>query len=180
MHLFIKDMTAFLPAHYLFEKTVFPFASGVKVFESEDEARQYTVRRKNVSACNQWFRVLIPSREHFLELNQPLAPQPPNLLESLLSAQALDAISEKKPDYIEKRKFFYSLESVEAYLMHLIHIFHDDSLSRTVSYISYFGVAGIILPQYDHGETFLLFDAQQNIIIKEIKREKIPHTILVS
>jgi hypothetical protein len=182
MRFFIKDTTAFLPAHYLFEKIDFPFASGVKVFESEDEARQYTVRRKNVRSLNQWFRVLIPSREHFLELSQPLSNQSPHLLESLLSTQALDVISKEKNDYIEKRKFLYAFESVEAYLIHLVQFFSGsgDGPSRTVSYLSYFGAAGIILPQYDHGETYLVFDARQNIIIKEIKREKIPHTILVS
>jgi hypothetical protein len=181
--MFIKDTTAYMPAHYLFEKKTYPFAAGVNVFQSEDDARKYTVRRKNVRTLNQWFRVLIPSRDHFLELNRPLANQPPGLIESLLSTQAIDSISEEKPDYIEKRKILYSLESAEAYLMYLTQkVFSSshNSLSKTVSYLSFYGTAGIILPQYDTGESYLVFDARQNIIIKQIHREHIKHTILVS
>jgi hypothetical protein len=186
--MFIKDAAAYMPAHYLFEKKTYPFAAGVNVFQSENDARKYTVRRKNVLALNQWFRVLIPSRDHFLELNRPLANQPPGLIESLLSTQALDSISEEKPDYSEKRKFLYSLESAEAYLLYLNQkvfslssaIPPHDGLSKTLSYLSFYGTAGIILPHYDDGESYLVFDARQNIIIKEIHREHINHTILVS
>jgi hypothetical protein len=186
--MFIKDTAAYMPAHYLFEKKTYPFASGVSVFQSEDDARKYTVRRKNVRALNQWFRVLIPSRNHFLELDRSIANQPPGLVESLLSAPALDPIPGEKLDYVEKRTFLYSLESVEAYLMYLSqNVFASsnafpphDGISRTVSYLSFFGAAGIILPQYDTEESYLVFDARQNIVIKEIRREHVEHTTLVS
>jgi hypothetical protein len=186
MRLFIKDTTAWMPSHYLFEKFEYPFGSGVKVFESENEARRHTVRRKNVRALNQWFRVLIPSADHFLELDAPLSAQPLPLQESLLSPEALSFAGENHDDgyseeqIILKRKILSSFPSAEEYIIYLTKNIAGSQPSRTVSYLSYFGVAGITCPSSGSGDTFLVFDARQNIIIKEIKRQEIPHTSLVS
>jgi hypothetical protein len=189
MRLFIKDTAAWMPSHYLFEKFELPFGSGVKVFESEDEARRFTVRRKNIRAFNQWFRVLIPSQDHFLELSAPLSEQPLRLRESLLSEEAVAALffaGENHEDPFDgeqilmKRNILSAFPSTEAYAGYLTQHISGSQPSRTVSYLSYFGVAGIRYPGSGSGNVFLVFDARQNIIIKEIKREHMPHTSLIS
>jgi hypothetical protein len=183
----IKDTTAWMPAHYLLEKFEHPFGSGVKVFEAEDEARRYTVRRKNARACNQWFRVLIPSPDHFLDLNAPISEQPLQLQESLLSEEAIGALFFSAENHnavydeeqlLLKRKILSAFPSAEEYLVYLTNNISGGQSSRTVSYLSFFGVAGITCP--GSGNVFLVFDARRNIILKEIKRETIPHTALVS
>jgi hypothetical protein len=191
MRIFIKDTAAWMPAHYLFANFEYPFASGVKVFDSEVMARRHTVRRKNVYAYNQYFRLLIPSPEHFLQLNAPLSEQPLQLQESLLSKEAIAAIfmaEEKQNDWysdetvILKRNILSAFPSTEEYIMYLTKIISGNQPSRTVSYLACFGVAGLVLPPSGSGsgDAFLVFDARQNIIIKEIKRELIPHTLLIS
>jgi hypothetical protein len=191
MRLFIKDTAAWTPAHYLFERNTYPFGSGVTVFETEDDARRHTVRRKNVRALNQWFRVLIPSRDHFLNLDAPVSSQPLQLREALLSREAIESFlfSRETHDgvYAEERillhrKTLTAFPSAESYIMYLAKHISGSQPPRTVSYLAYFGVAGLVLPPSDSGsgDTFLVFDARQNIIIKEIKRELIPHTLLVS
>jgi hypothetical protein len=187
MRLFIKEKTAYMPAHYLFEKTAYPFGEGITVFEDEEEARRRTVKRKNARAFNQWFRVLIPSNDHFLELHAPFSEQPLPLQESLLSEEAVKAIffagenhdgvyaDEQIPP---KRKILSAFPSAEAYVMYLTKNISGPQPSRAVSYLSCFGVAGIMRP--GPGAAFLVFDARRNIIIKEVKRENIPHTALVS
>jgi hypothetical protein len=189
MRLFIKDTAAWTPAHYLFERSKYPFGSGVTVFEAEEDARRHAVRRKNVRALNQWFRLLIPSRDHFLDLAAPVSSQPLQLQEALLSREAIESslLSPERHDgvYDEalillQRKTRSAFPSAESYIRYLTNHISGDQPSRTVSYLAYFGVAGLVLPPSGSGDVFLVFDARQNIIIKEIKRELIPHTLLIS
>jgi hypothetical protein len=116
-----------------------------------------------------------------LSLHQTISLTFP-LQESLLSKEAVEALFHDDfsgEHILPKRKILSAFPSVKEYVIYLTKNITGSQPSRAVSYLSYFGVAGIRLSASDPGDAFLVFDARQNIIIKEIYREQIPHTLLV-
>lgn len=96
---------AFIAANKYLEKTFLPFGAGVVASFDEETAMLDTERIKNLDVKNEWYEILIPERNTFLDLDKLLEHNPKQVLKSLFSTDSLSMLF-----YDETQEFHPLLE----------------------------------------------------------------------